>query len=79
MLCLLKINFERDVKVYNALQEIRLEAGFPPLNCVSPSHCYCKKWDFLGLYTCELCGKQQPICYGADDDQYEVCDSCYVS
>jgi hypothetical protein len=28
------------------------------------------------VYTCELCKRQSPYCFGADDEFFEFCDDC---
>ena len=31
------------------------------------------------IYTCELCNRKAPWCYGADDEFFEFCDDCYCA
>ncbi len=31
------------------------------------------------LYTCEMCNRSAPWCFGADDQYFEFCDDCYVA
>lgn len=28
------------------------------------------------IYTCELCNRKAPYCFGADDEYFEFCDNC---
>ncbi len=31
------------------------------------------------IYTCTLCDRKVPWCYGADDKYFDFCDSCFIA
>ncbi len=64
-------------------------ASFIPCHC---GQCFAPPWgemlwhldppeegsgeNFPKVYTCELCNRQAPYCFGADDEFFEFCDTC---
>jgi hypothetical protein len=35
--------------------------------------------DLNNFYVCDICKRSAPYCYGADDDMFTSCDSCWVA
>jgi hypothetical protein len=65
-------------QVWNLLQKGSEILQLAPMGCLSArtkSFCHgCNPGDY---FECETCGKLQPWCKGAWDDQVERCDDCY--
>ena len=58
-------------------------SSFIPCHC---HQCFAPPWEEMTwgephpkIYTCELCDRKAPYCFGAADQHYELCDDCYVA
>jgi hypothetical protein len=59
---------------------------FSSLSAFIPCHChqcFAPPWgemdwgeEYPKIYTCELCNRKAPWCFGADDEFFEFCDDC---
>jgi hypothetical protein len=65
-------------QVWNLLQQGSEILQLRPMGCMTKrSKSYCDGCNPGNYFECEMCGKLQPFCKGATDDQEERCDDCY--
>ncbi len=65
-------------QIWNLLQRGRGILQLPPMGCLSTgTKSFCDGCGPGNHFECATCGRLQPWCKGAWDDQAECCDDCY--
>jgi hypothetical protein len=66
----------KNKQLWNITQNFRAALSLKPMNCwCKPEQAYsCVPGQ---TFLCDVCGKEQPYCRGADDAYFDICDYCY--